>query len=197
MATQAYRSRSTVSASTTSNTRPLSRQSTTSVRSNPPPSVPSYRPSTEPTFQVQPQPHSQDAGPSPEEMIRRSSHQLTGQPNSYPIDPALQNNLQQGAPYKMSNAQTQGNDEKPALSPYEPSEQRQSQAPEAAPEVQVNDETAPDGSRRKKGAASTLANDNELRRLFRENEGKDLTDLAAQVLEKKSEKTKQIFGMLW
>lgn len=64
-------------------------------------------------------------------------------------------------------------------------------------EEQGFDENVGDGSRRKKGSASSQANDNELRRLFRENQGRDLNELAAQVLEKKSEKTKQIFGMLW
>ena len=94
-------------------------------------------------------------------------------------------------PYAYESRETLG------VSPYGPLELRQGQARDIANDVQENDYTAPDGSRRKKGAASTLANDNELRRLFRENEGKDLKELAAQVLEKRSEKTKQIFGMLW
>ena len=55
--------------------------------------------------------------------------------------------------------------------------------------------------KRKKASSSSQANDNELRRLFRENEGRDLHEVSQQVLrdEKgpKSEKSKQIFGMLW
>ena len=54
---------------------------------------------------------------------------------------------------------------------------------------------------KKKGAATSAANDIELRRLYRENVGRDLHEVALQVLENdkgpKSEKTKQIFGMLW
>lgn len=57
------------------------------------------------------------------------------------------------------------------------------------------------GAKRKKGAATSAANDIELRRLFREYQGRDLHEVAQQVLENdkgpKSEKTKQIFGMLW
>ncbi|KAI9741891.1 MAG: hypothetical protein M1834_000280 [Cirrosporium novae-zelandiae] len=53
----------------------------------------------------------------------------------------------------------------------------------------------------KKGSASSIANDNELRRLHRENQGRSLKDVARQVLEydrgPKSEKMKQIFAMLW
>ena len=77
-------------------------------------------------------------------------------------------------------------------------EERGSQGPETRFEEQGVDENGGDGSsRRKKGSASSQANDNELRRLYRENQGRDLNELATQVLEKKSEKTKQIFGMLW
>jgi hypothetical protein len=58
-----------------------------------------------------------------------------------------------------------------------------------------------DGARRKKGSATSAANDIELRRLFRENEGRDLHEVATQVAKDdkgpKSEKSKQIFGMLW
>lgn len=56
-------------------------------------------------------------------------------------------------------------------------------------------------TRRKKSSASSQANDTELRRLFKENEGRDLHDVAQQVIKDekgpKAEKTKQIFGMLW
>lgn len=55
--------------------------------------------------------------------------------------------------------------------------------------------------KKKKGSASSIANDIELRRLFRDNQGRSLKEVAAQVLANergpKSEKTKQIFAMLW
>jgi regulatory factor X len=58
-----------------------------------------------------------------------------------------------------------------------------------------------DGSKRKKGASASQANDVELRRLFKANEHRDLRDVAMEVLKDnkgpKSEKAKQVFGMLW
>ena len=55
--------------------------------------------------------------------------------------------------------------------------------------------------RKKKGSASSIANDNELRKLFAANKDRDLNDVAASVLANergpKSEKTKQIFAMNW
>ena len=69
------------------------------------------------------------------------------------------------------------------------------------PDGDSQDNNAESGIKKKKGAASSAANDVELRRLFRENEGRDLHEVALQVLENdkgpRSEKTKQIFGMLW
>ena len=53
----------------------------------------------------------------------------------------------------------------------------------------------------RRGAATTQANDNELRRLLRENQGRNLQDIARQINKddtgSKQEKDKQIFGMLW
>jgi regulatory factor X, other len=65
----------------------------------------------------------------------------------------------------------------------------------------MQDENAGDGNKRKKGSSSSQANDVELRRLFRENKQKSLQEVAAQVMKDekgpKSEKSKQIFGMIW
>lgn len=64
------------------------------------------------------------------------------------------------------------------------------------------DSDAEAGQRRKKGSATSLANDIELRRLLRQNEGRALEDVAAEVQQHeggggKSEKAKQVFAMLW
>lgn len=72
--------------------------------------------------------------------------------------------------------------------------------------INFNDEqTQDDGgsgeTRKKKGSASSIANDHELRKLFRENGHRDLKDVASEVLAHergpRSEKTKQIFAMNW
>jgi regulatory factor X, other len=63
-------------------------------------------------------------------------------------------------------------------------------------------ETAENGQRRKKGSATSLANDAELRRLVHQYQGRSLDDVAAEVQQHeggggKSEKAKQVFAMLW
>ena len=62
-------------------------------------------------------------------------------------------------------------------------------------------ENGADTTKPRRGAATTQANDNELRRLLRENQGRSLKDIAKQINKddngSKQEKDKQIFGMLW
>ncbi|KAH8702580.1 hypothetical protein BGW36DRAFT_289176 [Talaromyces proteolyticus] len=58
------------------------------------------------------------------------------------------------------------------------------------------------GSRKKRGSTSTVANDNELRKLLRQYEGFTLKQMAAEVQKHegaggKSEKVKQVFAMVW
>jgi len=66
---------------------------------------------------------------------------------------------------------------------------------------QTQDDAGPGETRKKKGSASSIANDHELRKLFRENGHRDLKDVASEVLAHergpRSEKTKQIFAMNW
>lgn len=54
---------------------------------------------------------------------------------------------------------------------------------------------------KKKGSGASQANDQELRRLFRENENRNLQEVANEVKREekgpKAEKSKQVFGMLW
>ncbi|KAF9890915.1 hypothetical protein FE257_005172 [Aspergillus nanangensis] len=58
------------------------------------------------------------------------------------------------------------------------------------------------GAKKKKGSSSSLANDNELRKLLRQYEGYSLKQMAAEVLKHegaggKAEKVKQVFAMIW
>ncbi|KAK6439511.1 hypothetical protein LTR95_004279 [Oleoguttula sp. CCFEE 5521] len=59
---------------------------------------------------------------------------------------------------------------------------------------------APD-EKRKKGSAVTATNDKELREMLAKNEGRELRDVAQEVIQKErtpmAEKTKQLFAMLW
>ena len=64
------------------------------------------------------------------------------------------------------------------------------------------DEAGPGNIKKKKGgSASSIANDQELRRLFQENKERTLRDVADSVLQEergpRSEKTKQVFAMIW
>lgn len=75
------------------------------------------------------------------------------------------------------------------------SEQYDSPAPEDS-----NNENG--GSKRRKGTASSMANDQELRRLLQQYQGRSLKEIALEVQKNegaggKSEKAKQVFAMLW
>lgn len=65
-----------------------------------------------------------------------------------------------------------------------------------------NDGSETGGTKKKKGSSSSLANDNELRKLLRQYEGYSLKQMAAEVLKHegaggKAEKVKQVFAMIW
>ncbi|KAJ5736455.1 uncharacterized protein N7483_001580 [Penicillium malachiteum] len=71
------------------------------------------------------------------------------------------------------------------------------------PEQAIEDQEMPDqGGKKKRGSSSTLANDNELRKLLRQYEGYSLKQMAAEVMKHegaggKAEKVKQVFAMIW
>ncbi|KAI9374172.1 hypothetical protein BJX61DRAFT_541103 [Aspergillus egyptiacus] len=71
------------------------------------------------------------------------------------------------------------------------------------PEHILDDHEASEaGAKKKKGSSSSLANDNELRKLLRQYEGYTLKQMAAEVLKHegaggKAEKVKQVFAMIW
>ena len=87
------------------------------------------------------------------------------------------------------------------MSQYNSFEGSESHILENANEEHLREQNGVGDGKKKKGSASSIANDIELRRLFRDNQGRSLRDVAAQVLANergpKSEKTKQIFAMLW
>ena len=133
-------------------------------------------------------------------MIRRSEEQLTNPGGEYAIDPSLHNEINNGSTYGIE-ATFEGHESRTRLplEQYHSFEGRGSQIPEGINDDAGQDDTG-DG-KKKKGSASSIANDLELRRLFRENEGRPLKEVAAEVLSNergpKAEKTKQIFAMLW
>ena len=185
--------------------RPKSRASTASAQSS----------STQPIQQFQQTPETAELfEPSlsltPEEMITRSEQQLTNPNQSYAIDPSLQDQTDQrraqsldfnfGGDLSLERPSTI-TVTRPSMSQYHSFDGKDNQGLENSNEEQPQDDTGTGEGRKKKGSASSIANDKELRRLFRENHGRSLKDVATQVLSNergpRSEKNKQIFAMLW
>ena len=203
------------SASTAGPRRPKSRQSTISEQSTGNQNGPindvmaaAYDRTAPPLFRVQAQPQSAAFQGIPEELIAQNSEQLRNRSNSISyhtnhsanlIDPALhhhnlahQHGMQYIAPGPLPHEQYASRHQS-----IEPNYAHYNRAGSFAPDAVELDENFGDGSRRKKGSATSQANDNELRKLFHENQGRNLSDLARQVSERRSEKDKQIFGMFW
>ena len=66
----------------------------------------------------------------------------------------------------------------------------------------LDEDASEQGGKKKRGSSSTLANDNELRKLLRQYEGYTLQQMAAEVMKHegaggKAEKVKQVFAMIW
>lgn len=75
-------------------------------------------------------------------------------------------------------------------------------------DTQMPDQVMPEmeipenGTRKRRGTTSTIANDNELRKLLRQYDGYTLQQMAEEVQRHegsggKSEKVKQVFAMVW
>jgi hypothetical protein len=116
------------------------------------------------------------------QSIEATNYQMVGfQENNFPV-----NNYADTYPQQAEVPIDEAMMDDPALTDSENSENKK-----------AND----DGKKKKKGVATNAANEQELRRLYRENEGKDLHEIALQVSRDdkgpKAEKSKQIFGMLW
>ncbi|KAL6713066.1 hypothetical protein ACLMJK_009187 [Lecanora helva] len=204
MAPPPPRARSSTSGSTVSNRpRPVSRASTTSLNTpNPQPGQLQRHASENPHIPPRHGSHPPQLSNLSEGMVSKAGQRLISTNNSYAIDPSLQNS--QSGPRAMSVDHSydghHGQMESGTDYPY-PFESRESQIP-----TNFNDEPNQEDSgvgefKKKKGSASSIANDQELRKLFRENHHRDLKEVAAEVLAHergpRSEKTKQIFAMNW
>lgn len=199
MATDIRRSRSNTSISTRSN-RPLSRASTTSVHSfeqyQPHPQQPrptQFTPQTQynAAFTSEPlQPALLQAAQhvSAQDNLLNMSLESVQQYLGYPSESTPQ-------PTQPNGVQAQHMDAHAYHPSMAPQPQQQQQQHYMAPPVDSED-------KKKKGSASGSAtNDKELRQLLAQNEGRQLKDVAAEVIQNdrtsKSEKSKQLFAMLW
>lgn len=202
MASQGPRPRSDTSGSTNSR-RPKSRASTTSIHSASTQPIPHYRNASESLHSFHSQPaYTQPTSFTPEEMITHSEQQLTNPDQGYAIDPLLRDQSSQGralsTDYGFSGNQSGTG---PLINQFHAFDGKENQVLESLNEKQSHHQDDVGEGKKKKSSASTIANDLELKRLFRENIGLSLKEVAAQVLLNergpKSEKTKQIFAMLW
>lgn len=149
---------------------------------------------------------------SPEEMLVRYGQEQFAQTQQYNLDPNLpaqqqlemqSHDVQQYAMHQQGYTQglpqygTPQDHMQHALTRTGTFDAADNQSP--APD---DSETAENGQRRKKGSATSIANDAELRRLVNQYQGKTLKEVAAEVQQNeggggKSEKAKQVFAMLW
>lgn len=152
---------------------------------------------------------------NPEDMLMRFGHQLSHHPNSGALDQSMQeahgvmpragdfqthsmhahtlshHSIPPEIPSGLSNVTTQ----------YQ--QMYDSGVENHLPEHLVEEpEISEPGGKKKRGASSTVANDNELRKLLRQYEGWSLKQMAAEVMKHeggggKAEKVKQVFAMIW
>jgi regulatory factor X, other len=149
-------------------------------------------------------------GPNPDDMMMHYSHNIPAHMHHQPIDPAT------GMPQHEMRPMSQHG--------YQDMQQYTLQYPHGMPAYGVGHQhmhhmrhhseqfegsPAPEdsnnengGAKRRKGAASSMANDQELRRLLAQYQGKTLKEVALEVQKNegaggKSEKAKQVFAMLW
>ncbi|KAL8829049.1 MAG: hypothetical protein Q9191_002236 [Dirinaria sp. TL-2023a] len=151
-----------------------------------------------PTQEVYPIQYRQAASHTPEET---STHGQSQFPVPYGIDPSLRHEENRRRSMSAEPSHTDAVDTAGA-----PFGHRVSYDEAVHPTFQsVNDEqaqedTGTEAGRKKKGSASSAANDMELKRLFAEHRGRPLKEVAAEVIVHergpRSEKTKQIFAML-
>lgn len=206
------RSRSDTMTSTKSRQRPKSRGSTTSIQSAG--TATHYQ-------QDHPLPHSmfipsqhqqQMYNLSPEEMLARYGQEQFAQIQQYNLDPSLpaqQHNEMQG--HEMQQYAMHSPDYPQAIPQFGSSHDHMQHALARAGTFDAADnqspapedsENADNGPKKKKGSATSLANDAELRRLVQQYQGQTLKTVAAEVQQNeggggKSEKAKQVFAMLW
>ena len=136
-------------------------------------------------------------------MITRSKQQLTDPDRELAVDPSLQFHEPHSRAMSADTAWNGGSDApRPALHHYHSLDGKENLSFPTINENKTQIGAAMlDAQKKPKGNASSQANDQELRRLYRENRHRDLKDVAASVLANergpKSEKTKQIFAMNW
>ena len=134
---------------------------------------------------------------SAEEMLLQSAQQLNNPNQAFPLDPSLEGttngdlSFSGSADYSGFNAGDNS---------HLVEATNHSEATTATPDPGAEPK-ATTGKPGKKSSATSAQNDLELKRLYRQNESKTLQEVATQLQGNErgpqSEKTRQIFAMLW
>ncbi|KAI4918274.1 hypothetical protein J4E90_002658 [Alternaria incomplexa] len=196
--TDIRRSRSNTSMSTRSN-RPLSRASTTSVHSfeqfqqpqqtrpNQFPQQPQYHASFTTSEALQPALLQAAQQVSAQDQLINMSLESVQQYLGYPADPTASHPQPNGQPAQPDHHAYQN-----SLSQHSQHSQQHSFM---APPMDTEDK------KKRPSTSGAATNDKELRQLLNQNEGRNLKEVAAEVIQNdrtsKAEKSKQLFAMLW
>lgn len=152
-------------------------------------------------------------GNNPEDMIMRFGPQLSHQPSGTPMEQSMRDThsvasrADEFPPHAMHGHSLSQHSLPPEMASGLPVPPYQSMYDSGVenhlPDQTMEDQEASEpGGRKKRGSSSTLANDNELRKLLRQYEGYTLKQMAAEVMKHegaggKAEKVKQVFAMIW
>lgn len=155
-------------------------------------------------------------GNNPEDMIMRFGNQFAPHSHGMQLDQSIRDSPSvMSRPDEFSNQPMHGHDlSHQSLPPDMPNNVSSVSVPHYRPmydngiENHLPDQTLEDqevseqGGKKKRGSSSTLANDNELRKLLRQYEGWTLKQMANEVMKHegaggKAEKVKQVFAMIW
>jgi regulatory factor X len=207
------RSRSNTTTSSKEKLRPKSRGSTASLQSvgvgtafQPPPPAMSVEHNT--VYHVQPPPsaHMMYAH-NPDDAFAHYQHTMAAQMHPHPIQPAMgQQDMRPMSRQSFQDIQAYPTQYPGQMAQYPRQHQNihhvryASEQYEGSPAPE--DSGTENAARRRKGNATTVANDQELRRLLVQYKGKSLPEVAHEVQRNegsggKSEKAKQVFAMLW
>lgn len=225
------RSRSNTSTSQKDRARPKSRTSTTSLQSvdighsyKEQHRQQQYVPvQPHPSQQVPIQPHGHHPGmmqayaqPPPHNMPHNMPHNVPQQipphmaqghyhqqPPMDPTHPMSQHDMRPVSQQGFNDAAAYAGHYPAPMPQYQPHMQQHFRRDSMQYEGSPAPEDSSNENKRKKGTASTMANDQELRRLLQQHEGKTLRDIALEVQKTegqnggKAEKAKQVFAMIW
>ncbi|CAL5874057.1 uncharacterized protein PFLUO_LOCUS8344 [Penicillium psychrofluorescens] len=145
-------------------------------------------------------------GNNPEDMIMRFGHHLSHQSNGAPLDHSMQEVINR--PDDFPNHAMHGHSLPPDMPNGMPNVSQYPSMYDSGVENHLPDhvlddhDTSEAGPKKKRGSSSTLANDNELRKLLRQYEGYNMKQMATEVMKHegaggKAEKVKQVFAMIW